>query len=99
MSYYITAPPSHGKTLLISVLANMLLMFSDLVNLKTPIEKVYIVCFNGFLSKHAMHYANSDNSIAGMNYNKRINYVTFNELIDANIKYDAKSYCILDEVD
>ena len=102
MNYFINAPPSHGKSLMISLLANLLICWSAANRTFYPIAKVYVICFNDYLTKSALSdYSNKSNSAygSGGNDSTKVVYISWHEFVNSNITVPKYSIAILDEID
>ena len=53
LNYFVSIPPSHGKSILISLLSKMLLLYSKNNEYGFKCNTVFIVCTNIYLAKHA----------------------------------------------
>ena len=49
-NYFVNAPPGFGKSLMIALLSGMLCAISDDSSNDFEIEKIYVICYNEYLT-------------------------------------------------
>jgi len=103
-TYTLSICPGHGKTIMISMLANMIHNLQHMPGCadKYKITKIYVIHFNDHLKEHAFNkYGNRANSSSDY-MQKMLSYFTIDQFVDMDEELmpdPANAIAIIDECD